>query len=138
MNTVVYDSPGFTLIQDSCQEWLLLEWRGLHDATTIEQCCGIVLENVRRTRYTKILDDASEILDGWRETIDWIEENFFRRLAAEGVQYVALVNAMDWPARQCMGTLLRHIEQPRVDMFDFDEVAQARTWLQAASTVPAR
>lgn len=136
MNKTLYDSPGFTLIQDSANKWLHLEWRGMHNPASIKYCCEVVLRHTRATQYTRLLNNASEIQDGWGEIIVWIEQYFFRRLAAEGVEYVALVNAMDWTARQCMGPLLRHIQQPYVRMFAFNEVDQARHWLHEMQGVP--
>ncbi|MBX0289309.1 STAS/SEC14 domain-containing protein [Hymenobacter sp. HSC-4F20] len=131
MPAVLLDSPSFTLYHDQENEWLHLEWRGPHTQQSVEHYCGALLQAVRDTKCRKILDDASEILDGWGELAQWLGRSFLPLLAQEGVTQLAILNAMDWPARLCLQAMLLHTEQPSVRLFDFDEMPAAQAWLRA-------
>ncbi|RPD44542.1 STAS/SEC14 domain-containing protein [Hymenobacter sediminis] len=132
MKLLLFDSPLFTLYHNPRHEWLHIEWRGIHTQQSVEEYCGMMLEAVRTTKSRKMLNDASEILDGWANVSQWLGEKFLPQLAMAGIESMALLNAMDWPARLCVQTMMLHVTEPNVRLFEFDEAIAARQWLDAA------
>lgn len=131
MKLLLFDSPQFTLYHNPKHEWLHIEWRGIHTQQSVEEYCAMLLEAVSTTKSRKVLNDASEILDGWANVSQWLGQQFLPQLARAGVGWVALLNAMDWPARLCLQAMLLHATEPTVRLFEFDEVIAARQWLDA-------
>lgn len=129
MNILLFDSPLFTLYHNQKHGWLQLEWRGLHTQQSVEEYCAMVLEAVQTTQSRKLLNDASEILDGWADISPWLGQELLPQLASAGVEFMALLNAMDWPARLCLQAMLLHTTRPNVRLFEFDEQMAARQWL---------
>ena len=111
------------------QGWLHFELRGTHTQQLVEQHCQLMLAAVRSTHTRKILSDSTELLDGWAHTTPWLGQTFFPQLVQQGVTAVALLNAMDWPGRLCLQAMVRHTEQPVVQLFEFDEMTAAQQWL---------
>lgn len=131
MSMLLFDSPVFSLFHNQEYGWLHVEWRGAHTQCSVEKYCGVLLEAARATNSRKVLSDSSEVLDGWTQTTQWLGQDFLPRLAREGVTTVAILNAMDWPARLCLEAMLRHTRQPTVQLFEFDEMTAAQQWLTA-------
>lgn len=127
---LLFDSATFTVMLEPASGWLHVVWRGEHTAATSVANCGLILQFVQQTNCTKILNDSSEVLDGWYAATQWVGADFFRQLVNAGVQAIAWINAMDWPARTCIQTAVNHAPHPLVNTFEFDDEAGARAWLQ--------
>lgn len=129
MPTLV-DTPTLSICYDKKNDWLQAEWRGFHDNESVRVGCHMLLQYVEQFGCTKILNDSSEVLDGWQESTQWIGQEFFCRLHQAGVRAIAWVTAMDWPARTCVAATVQHAVQPAVATFEFDALPAAQKWLQ--------
>ena len=113
---------------DLSHKWLYVTWRGEHNEESSVACCMMVLNKVRQTKSTKILNDSSLALDGWSEVARWIGQEFFQALADNGVDAIAWVMARDWPARIDIDRVMTYTTRPIVDTFDDAESAYG--WLR--------
>ena len=114
---------------DLVNKWLYVTWRGEHDEKSSLAGCVTVLNKVRQTKITRILNDSSQVLDGWSELVRWIGQEFFQVLADEGVVAIAWVTAHDWPARADIDKVIGFTTRPLVDIFE--DVESAYNWLRA-------
>jgi hypothetical protein len=112
--------------------YLHVQWLGHHDANTALEGCKKTLELVRATGCTRLLNDSSEAFGEWRELARWIGATFVPQLQAAGVEAIAWVNAMDWPARSCVASSMHYLREPVVAAFEFDELDAAHDWLRKA------
>lgn len=110
-------------------------WRGLHDVTTIQDDCQLVLAFVETTGCTLLLNDSSEAFGDWWQAAEWIGSVFALNLHQRGVRAAAWINAMDWPSRHAVASTLPHVQGLMVQMFDFDEQPNAYAWLQQMAKV---
>ena len=125
---VLFDTPGLTIVYDLLNKWLYVTWRGVHNDNSSVAGCAMILNKVRQTHSTKILNDSSQVLDGWSEVVRWVGQAFFQVLADDGVSAIAWVTAHDWPARIDIDRVIGYTTRPLVDIFD--DVESAYSWLQ--------
>ncbi|MCA8829742.1 SpoIIAA family protein [Hymenobacter pini] len=126
---MLLDTPSLTIQYNAQEEMLVVHWIGPHDAESVRQDCGRMLESVRRTGCRKILNDSSEAFGEWWPLAAWIGQEFLPELSTTGVQALAWVNSMDWPSRFGVATTMLHARGPQIRIFDFDQQEEARQWL---------
>ncbi|MDF7811647.1 hypothetical protein [Hymenobacter sp. YC55] len=124
----LFDIPGLTIAHDPINKWLYVTWRGEHSEESSMAGCAMILNKVRQTKSTAILNDSSQVLDGWSEVVRWIGQEFFQALADNGIQAIAWVASQNWPARIDIERVLSYATRPLVDTFE--EVESAYSWLK--------
>ncbi|SNR83106.1 MULTISPECIES: STAS/SEC14 domain-containing protein [Hymenobacter] len=126
---LLFDTPGFTVTHDCRHKLLHVTWRGTYTAASAITHCYLLLDFVRTTCSTKIFNDSAEVFDGWQEASQWVGKDFFQILGQAGVEAIAWVTAMDWPARTCIELAMNHAQALPVATFEFDQEQAARSWL---------
>ena len=126
---LLVDTPGFMIAHDRQRPCLYVTWEGLHSPASTKANCALILHQVVQKRVPHVLNDSSQVLDGWNEVTSWLGHAFFPALAEQGVQAVAWVKARDWPARFAIEEALRHTKCPLVDTFE--DTYEAYEWLGA-------
>ena len=122
------DKPGLTIIHDPDHHWLHVIWRGSHNEAEGRAECLLILEKIRQTSCTKILNDASLDLDGWNELIRWIAKEFLLLLAEAGVTAIAWVLPHNLRARIDTNNVMDRQTRPLVDTFT--DIEEAYAWLR--------
>ena len=117
------DTPGLTIAYDAAHHWLHLTWRGAHDEDTSKAACLLILEKIRLTASTKILNDATLDLDGWSELTRWIAQDYLLALADAGVSAIAWVVPHNLRARIDTHNVMARQTRPLVDTFSDAEAA---------------
>lgn len=117
------ENPLFLLLHDEGRDWLFVEWRGKQGQENILSSCAIILEHVRRTGCPKILSDSTRDLDGWAKLTNWIAEDYFQQLAANGVVAVAWVLPTNLRARADVQKVVAAISLLITDVFADTEAA---------------
>lgn len=128
MQTLFEDSD-LTITYDHDHDWLLTAWRGTRTADASVAYCQLLLEKVRSTRSTCVLNDSSQDLDGWGEMTRWLGQNFFHTLTSSGVSAVAWVLPRNLRARADVNQVMTQAgaDWPTVDTFA--DVESAYEWL---------
>ena len=124
----LFDIPGLTIAHDPINKWLHVTWRGEHNKESAMAGCAMILNKVRQTKSKAILNDSSQVLDGWSEVVQWIGQDFFQALADNSIEAIAWVSPLDWPVRLDIERVLSYTTRPLVDTFD--EVESAYSWLR--------
>ncbi|WP_223649595.1 hypothetical protein [Hymenobacter psoromatis] len=128
MQTLFEDSD-LTITYDSDHDWLLTAWRGRRSPEASMHYCWLLLEKIRATGSTCVLNDSSQDLDGWSEVTRWLGQDFFLRLTSNGISAVAWVLPLDLRARADVNQVMAQVgtNWPAVDTFTDVEAAYA--WL---------
>ncbi|MBT9391968.1 hypothetical protein KLP40_02225 [Hymenobacter sp. NST-14] len=124
------DTPGLTIIHDTRNHWLHLTWRGAHNEAESKAACLLILQKIRQTGTTKILNDATLDLDGWSELTRWLVQDYFRALAAAGVRALAWVVPHNLSARIDTDRVMAR--QTHLVADTFTDAEEAYSWLRHA------
>ncbi|MBC6699211.1 SpoIIAA family protein [Hymenobacter puniceus] len=126
---MLVDSSSLMIYYSPTHTYLLAEWLGHHDAESTRLGCQLLLQQVYKTGSTRLLNDSSEAFGDWKELAVWIGTTYSYQLQQAGIEAIAWVNSMDWPARNCVASSLQYVPKPLVASFDFDQLEEARAWL---------
>ena len=126
--STLFDAPGLTVTHDADQRILQLRWRGKRADELTVTYLAVVLRQVRATRSTAILTDATLDADDWTNLTGWLAEDYFQDLADNGVKAVAWVVSRNQQARADMNDVLINVTRPLTDSFADAEAAYA--WLR--------
>lgn len=122
------DTPSLTVSYDSPNEWLYIEWKGLHDRTSVLASFELILRCLQAWECKKILSDSSQVTTDWETAAQWLGVGFFECIAQKGVRYVAWIYSPHWSDRHAIDSSLQFIANPTVIMFE--ELATAYAWLK--------
>ena len=128
MMRTLFEAPGLTVTHDAGKRILQLLWRGTRDDELTITYLNVVLRQVRATRSTGILTDATLDTDGWTNLTCWLAEDYFQDLADNGVKAVAWVVSRNLQARADMNDVLVNVTRPLTDTFADTEAAYS--WLR--------
>jgi hypothetical protein len=123
----LYDTEPLTISFDSAHNWLYVEWRGDHNATSARRGGELVLHHLRNHPCRKMLNDNSQVTSAWQEGAEWVGAEFYQQLADQGIRHVAWVCPPDWGARKSMELAMQFVTRPVVILFD--DLASAFAWL---------
>lgn len=129
---VLVDSSSLMIYHCPDHDYLLTEWFGHHDSESVRLGCQQLLQQIYKTGCTRLLNNSSEAFGEWQELTVWIGTTYAYQLQQAGLVSLAWVNAMDWPARNCVASSLQYMPKPLVASFDFDQLEEARAWLLQA------
>lgn len=122
------DCPGLRVSSDEVNQWLYLEWQGVHDAASVQQHTALICACHRVWPWRKILSDHSPLVGSWQHSVPWIGGEYLATLARQGVTYFAWVyNAsyQDWASMQ---EARFYATAPAIALFA--DLASACQWLQ--------
>lgn len=125
---LLLETDGFTLLHDPLPNWLYAMWMGRRSAEVMRQNYDFILQQVRRLRCSKLLNDSTEDKDGWSGLTAWLAQNCFPELAECGIQAVAWVLPKNAQAFRDIHQILASAKAPLIDVFHEAEAAQ--NWLQ--------
>jgi len=121
------DNPEIFIGYDETNQWLYVDWKGRHDATSAWVTCGLMLEALQAFPCDKILNDNSNIIYSTMQltarSLEWLA-----RMHAAGLRYLAWVLPRQLSSRQTTEGVVLEIEAPTV--CTFDDLASAFVWLQ--------
>lgn len=128
MVLLLQTEDGFTLLHDPLHNLLYASWVGQKDAEVMRQNYTQILQQARRLKCLKLLNDSTEDQDGWSELTSWLANRCFPELAQSGIQAVAWVLPTDAQAYRHTQQVLALVKVPLVDVFH--DVEAAHEWLQ--------
>lgn len=129
----LFENSDLTITYDQDHDWLLTAWRGKRTPEASQHYCQLLLEKIRGTRSTCVLNDSSQDQDGWGEMTRWLGQNFFQKLTTSGVSAVAWVLPHNLRARADVHQVMSQAgtNWPTVDTFA--DVESAYAWLLRAA-----
>jgi hypothetical protein len=76
------DCPGLRVSSDQDNQWLYLEWRGVHDAASVQHHTALICACHRAWPCAKILSDHAALVGSWQHSVPWIGDPYLTSLAA--------------------------------------------------------
>lgn len=116
-------TPSFSLAYEQKNACLYATWLGHHRGELTRANYIFLLQQVRATQRTKLLNDSTADENGWREVIGWLANHLFKELATEGIQAIAWVLPLNREAFYDTFQVIHRLEQPLVDTFTDAEAA---------------
>lgn len=109
-------------------------WTGYVTSDNVKNGAFAVLEALTHYKSAHILNSNKELVGRWDHTVEWIETEWIPKAIAMGLCYFAHVVDDDTFAAASAADLLVRV-QGRYTMKIFNQVEDARAWLQSCSPV---
>lgn len=128
--------PGLSIEHDAAARRLMAIWQGHQNAREKKMHCQLMLDQLRQTRSTTLLNDSSHDLDGWETIVRWIASYYYQAMADAGLLAVALVLPQNLRARTDVDEVLALVAHPshpatsQITIDTFTDVEAASFWLQ--------
>ncbi|NKI88607.1 hypothetical protein [Hymenobacter artigasi] len=123
----IVDTPGISIDYDIENQWLYVDWKGVHDPDSSWAACGLMLTSLQECPCSKILNDNSNIIHPTMQlsarSLEWLAH-----MHAAGLRHLAWVMPQKLHSRRTTEGVVLEIEAPTV--CTFDDVATAYMWLQ--------
>ena len=129
----LFEDADLTIAYDADRDWLYTAWRGGRSHEASLRYCRLLLEKIRATGSTYLLNDGSQDLDGWGEMTRWLGQNYFHKLASSGVSTVAWVLPRNLRARADVAQVMAQASTKWPEVDTFTDVEAAYAWLLRTS-----
>lgn len=109
---------------------LYAQWNGVQSVETVMQGGNKLMEMIRETPYSKLLNSNKNVVGSWDMALDWVENTWTPEMKAAGLRYVAQVLPSSIYATLTIESLIKRIDKKlEIRMFESDEEAEA--WLRS-------
>jgi PAS domain S-box-containing protein len=68
-----------------------VDWIGFQNIETIQHGCMVILDMLKESGFTKIVNDNTHVLGTWAEAAEWVGETWFPMAEAAGLKTLAWV-----------------------------------------------
>lgn len=127
---ILFESSFLTLSFDYTHNWLYADWQGPQTLETVQVGSAQLVEQLRRERCEKLLNDNRAVHGMWMDGSEWIARDLPPALEAAGLRYVAWVYSPEVFSRL---SAQRAMEQSgrRFLTLAFEDLSAARAWLES-------
>lgn len=125
---LLQELPYLPILHDEQNGWLYLNWRGDQTFDMVSVGSAAILHWAKIGKYTKLLNDNSNITRLSLPQAQWQQVNQLAELHQCGVHYIAWVESPHEAARSSVKTAIHLARYPIV--LTFDSVGIAATWLR--------
>ena len=91
VETQYYKNEHITIIQDSINEWLEVDWTGFQTVEHVKAGGMKMLEMLSASGFHKVMNDNTNVLGTWSEASDWAGQEWFPMMEKAGLRYFAWV-----------------------------------------------
>ncbi|MBF9221955.1 hypothetical protein [Hymenobacter ruricola] len=123
------EEPHITIFYDHLNEWLLADWHGNQDLTTVQHGCQQMLRLLAQQRCRKVLNDNTRVTSMWSEAAEWGGRVWFPAMQEAGLQYFAWVYSPNVYSRLSTDLTLQFTAGHSV-VATFDDLDTAKAWLK--------
>jgi hypothetical protein len=114
---------------DEVNHWLRATWQGFVTHQDATQGAVECLKVMRITHAPYLLNDNSQIIGPWFDSVEWLERVWVPQAARLGLRYVAHVMQPDANA-DITTVALRHPDSLPFELQIFDTANEAQEWLK--------
>jgi hypothetical protein len=126
-----HDKSTCTLTYEEEAQWLQAVWRGYVDPDEAMRGAEAYLQHAAQFPCAFFLNDNSQLLGPWFESLDWLAQVWVPRAVQLGLRFVAHVVPIDQHYDILTSQLLQGTPVP-FELQIFQNLADARHWLQQA------
>jgi hypothetical protein len=123
------DNPHITISYDHLEEWLLADWHGDQDLTSVQHGGYEMLRLMQLQRCHKVLNDNTHVTSMWSEAAEWAGKVWFPAMAEAGLQHFAWVYSTNVYSRLSTDLTLQFTGSTPV-VSTFDDIETAKAWLR--------
>jgi hypothetical protein len=123
------EEPHIAISYDHQNDWLLADWRGNQNLTTVQHGGSEMLRLVTMQQCHKVLNDNTNVTNMWSEASEWAGTEWFPAMMAAGLQYFAWVYSPNTYSRLSTDLTLQFTGTTPV-VATFDDIATAQAWLR--------
>jgi hypothetical protein len=114
---------------DAANNWVYNCWNGYVSPENVMQGCLAVLEAFQNQRSVSILNDNSQLVGRWDDSVEWIEKEWIPRALKAGLRYFAHVANQESFAAASAAQLSSRTHG-LFEMRIFGDLEQAQNWLK--------
>lgn len=108
--------------------YIYAQWFGVQSVETVKEGCNKMLDIMKETPCTKLLNSNKEVIGSWDMAIDWVQHEWAPKMRAAGMQYIAQVIPTSIYATLTIESLIQKIDND-FEIRTFDEIEDAEAWL---------
>ncbi|OUJ74312.1 hypothetical protein [Hymenobacter crusticola] len=134
---MLHHTLTFSSSQDTCtneydevNHWLRATWKGFINSQDATRGATQTLEVLRITHAPYLLNDNSQLVGPWFDSIEWLQQEWVPQATTLGLRYVAHVMPADANA-DITTVAMRHPEQVPFELQIFRQVEEAQEWLRS-------
>ena len=109
---------------------LYAQWYGVQSVETVMQGGYKLLEMIRETPYTKLLNSNKNVVGSWDMALDWVESTWTPQMKAAGLLYLAQVLPTSIYATLTIESIIQRIDKD-FEIRLFEDDAEAEAWLRS-------
>nr|WP_255537092.1 ATP-binding protein [Pedobacter sp. SYSU D00873] len=114
------------------KNWLEADWIGYQTKQTVQEGCMHLLDLVKSTGVTKVLNNNAKVKGNWSEAADWGSTVWFPLMEEAGIEFFAWIQSKDLFSQL---SALKSVEMKsgEINIHFFDEMEAAAKWLEGDS-----
>ncbi len=109
---------------------LYAQWYGVQSVETVMQGGYKMLDMIKETPYTKLLNSNKNVVGSWDMALDWAENTWTPQMKAAGLRYLAQVLPTSIYATLTIECLIQRIDN-NLEIRLFEDEAEAEAWLRS-------
>ena len=125
---LLLEEPHIAISYDHLNEWLVADWRGNQDLTSVQHGAREMQRLLGQQRCHKVLNDNTLVTSMWSEAAEWGGKEWFPTMTAAGLQYFAWVYSPNLYSRLSTDLTLQFTANNPV-VATFDDIDTAKAWL---------
>lgn len=86
-----YRDNSITINCNLSKSRLDVDWIGFQNLETVQHGCMVILDMLKESGFTKIVNDNTHVLGTWAEAAEWVGETWFPMAEAAGLKNLAWV-----------------------------------------------
>jgi len=108
------------------------QWQGVQSVETVKQGGYKLIEMIKESGCTKLLNSNKNVIGSWDMALEWAENEWTPQIKAAGLRYLAQVIPSSIYASMTIESLIQSIDNEfEIRTFDNDESAEA--WLRSVN-----
>lgn len=87
----LHKAKNIEILYDKENEYLYCDWIGFQNKESIMEAGKVILDFVKKKKYTKILNDNTKVTGPWQDAAEWTSTVWFPEMIKAGLQHFAWV-----------------------------------------------
>ena len=128
----LFESENIRIGYDTVEGWLFTDWIGFQSIDRIKNGGEKMLEYLKQTGASKVLNDNTHVSGAWGGAAEWAGTDWLPRMVEAGLVYFAWIHSPSALSRQAANLTVQsgsqHAEGKIHMFYDIDE---AKSWLRS-------
>ncbi|WP_342646953.1 PAS domain-containing sensor histidine kinase [Mucilaginibacter sp. CSA2-8R] len=109
-------------------QWMDVNWIGYQNFESVKKGCLIMLDLLKKTHCSKVLNDNTLVMGNWSEAADWGGQYWFPAMQDAGLRHFAWIYSPSTFSRMSAHKSI-DITMGKVTAQFFNDINEAREWL---------